>query len=749
MGFLRRHGRRIVLTLAPVLLALLALAQQAELRVLERIDHFIYDTRLRATMPRTPDERIVVVDIDDRSLAELGHWPWGRDKMATLVAELFDRQQAAVVGFDILFGEPDDSSGLASLRRLAQGELARQPGFASSVKRLAPELDYDSRFADALRGRKAVLGYYFSNDTQGVLRGVLPPPVIARQPAGQAEPTPPLRTERWGSAGGNIPALAAAAPHAGFMNSLPDSDGVVRSVSFIAEFGGAYYESLALGMYRSLLGHPELLPAIVPGQPRDAARPLLLEGLLIDRSPQAQMLPVDERAATLVAYRGRGGVEGGSFRYIPALDIIEGRLPAASLAGKLVIVGTTAPGLLDLRVTPVGEAYPGVETHANILSMLLDGRGLVRPDYEAGYTAITTLLAGVLLALCLPLLSVPAGVLLTLGTLGALVGANVWLYSAQGLVLPLALPLLTVTAAFALNIAYGYFVETRSKRQLARLFGTYVPRELVTEMLREPGSYSMQAENRELTVMFCDMRGFTAMSESMEPLALQALLNGVFSRLTEIIRRQRGTIDKYMGDCVMAFWGAPVATAAHASLAVRAGIDMAFAVRELNREHAERGLPAIGVGVGLNTGVMCVGDMGSDIRRSYTVIGDAVNLGSRLEGLCKTYGVELVVSDSTRAQAADDFAWLELDRVMVKGRQQAVTVFTVVEADDIDIPPEWNDMLAAYRTQEWERAALYLAAARLPSEFAVLKTLYADRIAEARKSPPGPQWDGATRFDSK
>ena len=744
MGFLGRRGRRIALTLVPVLLALLQVSSGRPLPVLERIDHFLYDTRLRATMPGTLDDRVVIVDIDDRSLATVGHWPWGRDRMAALVRELFDRQQAAVVGFDILFGEPDGSSGLASLRSLAEGEFRSQPGFAASVQRLAPTLDYDSRFAEALQGRRAVLGYYFSHDAQSGLRGVLPAPVLARETAGQ--PLPPLRAYHWTSGGGNIAPLAAAAPFAGFMNSIPDSDGVIRSVSLISEFRGDYYESLALAMYRSLLGHPPVLPAVVPGQSPAPGRPMVLEGLLLDRGDNPQLVPVDDQAATLVSWRGRGGVEGGSFRYVSAVDLLQGRLPAASLAGRLVLVGTTAPGLLDLRVTPVGEAYPGVETHANILSNLLDGRSLVRPDYEAGYTALTTLLAGLLLALCLPLLGVPAGVALTLATVAALVGANVWLFAREGLVLPLALPLLTVLAAFLLNTGYGYFVETRSKRQLARLFGTYVPRELVTEMLREPEHYSMRAENRELTVMFCDMRGFTAMSESMEPLALQALLNDVFSRLTEIIRQQRGTIDKYMGDCVMAFWGAPVPTADHARLAVAAALGMVQAVRALNLEHADKGLPAIGVGIGLHTGVMCVGDMGSDIRRSYTVIGDAVNLGSRLEGLCKTYGVELVVSETTRAQAEEGFAWLELDRVMVKGRQQAVTIYTPLAGP---VPREWADMLAAYRGQRWDAAARALDAAALPPDCQPLHALYAARIAEARVTPPPPDWDGATRFDTK
>jgi len=666
-----RHARRIAITLLPVLLALAHLFGVVRLPGLDAAERSIYDSRLRATMPASLDPRVVIVDIDERSLSEVGRWPWGRDQVARLVHELFGRQQAAVVGFDVLFGEHDRSSGIDSLRELAAGDLQSQPGFADSVRRLESRLDYDRLLADALRGRRAVLGYYFSQDSVGGLRGALPPPVIS------GDSLPPLAVQSWRSVAANIPPLEEAAPHGGFMNSITDPDGEVRSVSLIAGFRGNYYESLALAMYRSLTGDPKVVPALVPGTGAGAGQPALLQGLLLDRDDNPQIVAVDERAATLVPYRGGGGVKGGSFRYISAVDALHGKLDVASLAGKLVLVGTTAPGLLDLRVTPVGEAYPGVEVHANILSGLLDGRTLVRPDYEAGYAALTTLAAGLLLAFCLPLLSVPVGVMLTLTVLGALVGANLWLFASVGLVLPLAVPVLAALAAFALNIAYGYFVETRSKRQLARLFGTYVPRELVEEMVREPDQYTMQADNREMTVMFCDMRDFTAFSETMEPLALQALLNRVFSRLTDVISQQRGTVDKYMGDCVMAFWGAPQRTDAHARLAVSAAIGMAAAIRELNVEHAALGLPPIQIGIGLNTGMMCVGDMGSDARRSYTVIGDAVNLAARLEGLCSGYGVEMVVSESTRAQAGGDFAWLELDRVMVKGRQQAVTVFSV------------------------------------------------------------------------
>jgi adenylate cyclase len=331
---------------------------------------------------------------------------------------------------------------------------------------------------------------------------------------------------------------------------------------------------------------------------------------------------------------------------------------------------------------------------------------------------------------------------------------NFWLYMSEGLVLPLATVMTMGVTAFALNMSYGYFVESRSKRELANLFGTYVPPELVDEMVKDPDSYSMKAANRELTVMFCDMRGFTKMSERMEPIQLQELLNGVFSRLTSIIRSNRGTIDKYMGDCVMAFWGAPVETTEHAHLAVKSAMEMANAVRDINQEHRERGLPDIGIGIGLNTGSMCVGDMGSNIRRSYTVIGDAVNLGSRLEGLSKVYGVETVVSESTKL-LAPEIAWQELDLVRVKGKELAVAIFWPVATLET-LSPEanselktWSNFLKSYRAQDWDQADVQLLNLLRMNPKKYLYQVYAERVASMRLLPFDPEWDGATNFETK
>lgn len=738
----------MAVTLIPLVFALLHISGVLHLQVLERLENIIYDTRLRATMPRTLDERIVIVDIDERSLERLGHWPWGRDKMAALTHELFERQQIAVLGFDVLFAEADGSSGLKSLERLAQGPLHDQVAFQRQLARLSPSLDYDALFAKSLQGRPAVLGYYLTNGRDSRTKGVLPPPALPEERLRSL----PLKATSWDGFSSNIAELAAAVPVAGFFNSITDDDGVVRSLPLLAEHDGKYYESLALAMYRTAVGLPEVHPGFALSRPEGDYD--ILQSILLQQDGRALPLPVDDRLTTLIPFRGPGDVHGGSFRYVSAADVFDGKLPPQSLANQLVLVGSTTPTLLDLRVTPVGRTYPGVETHANMLSAFLDGKSIVRPDYVVGFNAVQLMAAGFLLAVALPALSAAWAVLLSLGVVAALAVANLWLYLAHGLAMPLATAIVMAVLAFSLNMVYGYFVESRSKRELAALFSTYVPPELVEEMVKEPDNYSMQADMRELTVMFCDIRGFTTLSERMEPVQLQALLNTLFSRLTRAIRKQRGTIDKYMGDCVMAFWGAPVAAPDHARCAIEASLAMVQAVHVVNEEHKAQGLPAIGVGVGLNTGPMCVGDMGSDVRRSYTVIGDAVNLGSRLEGLCKVYGVEVVASESTRDQVPD-FAWLELDRVRVKGKEQSIAIFhplgirANLSESSLQAMTRWHEWLFAFRAQEWAQCEHLWPDVQATLKFEHLLAFYSQRLQEQRVLPYDPDWNGTTHFDTK
>jgi adenylate cyclase len=748
MNALSKHWARIAVTLLPVVFALLHAVGILRLDVLQRFEDIIYDSRLRATMPRTLDDRIVIVDIDEKSLYEVGHWPWGRNRLAELMNELFDRQHAAVVGFDVVFAEADESSGLKVLNGLAQNELREQAGFVEKLKSLQEPLNYDAQFAKALEGRPVVLGFVLLGEERTT--GVLPKPVMQKE----SLKGKPIAFERYTGYAGNIEALAKAAPIAGFFNPALSNDGVVRSVMVAAEYKGAYYESLSMAVFRTLTGLPSMSPGFTTD--RLAGKNYQnLESIVLTKGNRSQPIPVDDRVRMLVPYRGPGGPSGGSFKYVSAVDLLSHKVAAGTLKDKIIVVGTTAAGLQDQRITPVGEVYPGVEAHANMISGLLDGKVLYKPDWSDGYEFVVLLLAGLILAFGLPLLSAPRAMVLSGVLIVLLVGSNLWLYLGAGLVLPLASALVMAVASFGLNMSYGYFVESRSKRELASLFGTYVPPQLVDEMAKNPASYSMEARSKELTVMFCDMRGFTKMSESMEPLKLQELLNGVFSRLTAIINQNSGTIDKYMGDCVMAFWGAPVEIPDHARLAVKSAMEMTAAIVEINAEHRAKGIPEIGIGVGLNTGSMCVGDMGSDIRKAYTVIGDAVNLGSRLEGLCKAYGTDIVISETTRQAAGDEFAWQELDKVRVKGKDQAVAIFRPegikagLDSAKSSELKMWASFVKAYRNQDWDQCDMLLLNLLRMDSKKYLYQLYSERVASMRLLPFDPEWDGATNYETK
>ena len=741
---LKRHRKRTPATAVLVLLAILHASGVWSFAALHRVDEALYDLRLRLTMPQTLDERIVIIDIDERSLARLGQWPWSRARVAALVRELTQRQQVAALGLDAVFAELDGSSGLQHLERLAREELHDNPAFGNWLARAAPQLDYDGVLARALQQGPVALGYYLSSDRDARRSGTLP------RPLAEVDALPPGLLQ-WDGYGSNIAPLTAAAQRAGFFNSVADPDGKVRAVPLVAAFDGRLYESLSLAVLRLGLHNPPLRLERVGGQPAGA-----LAAVTLGAGQKRLRVPIDARGAVLVPYRGPGGPAGGSFRYVSALDVLEGRLPAGELKGRYTLLGFTAPGLMDLRATPVGEVYPGVEVHANLISGMLDGRIAVRPDYASGYEVALLLALGLVLALGLPMLPVVAALALGGALLVGLMALDFSLYLGAGLAMPLATALALTLTALAVNMALGYFVESRAKRELAQQFATYVPPELVRQMVRNPERYGMQARAEELTVMFCDLRGFTSLSETMEPLALQALLNDVLSRLTHVIRAHQGTIDKYMGDCVMAFWGAPVAQPEHARLAVDAAVAMTATMRQFNAERAAYGAPPVSVGIGLNTGVMSVGNMGSDLRRAYTVIGDAVNLAARLESLSRVYQVDIVASQATVDHAAaGQHLWQELDRVRVKGKHQATTIHTVRAAPgqaSAALQAElalWQAALPLWRAGSFEEFRTKVNELQQANANFFLYRLYAARVASQLQTPPGPGWDGTTDFDAK
>lgn len=723
-----------------VLLLLLAhTARLIHLPALDTLENYFYDVRLRLFTEDKQDERIVIVDIDERSLNELGHWPWGRDKLADLVQRLNTDYQAAVIGFDIVFAEADDSSGLPVLERLAQTSLGQNKAYRESLGRLRKDLDYDGRLAEQLRLSPSVLAYYFSNEAGAQRSGQLPAPAF---PAGSFAQGPAQFTQ-WQNYGANLPRLQMAAGHAGFINPLEDADGLIRRVPMLVEFEGAYYPSLTLAMLRRLLGQTELETWAADARSR-------IEAIDLVTPRGALNIPIDKQAASLVPYRG----PGRHFPYISASDVIHGRLDAQALRGRIFLVGTTAPGLNDLRATPVDAAYPGVEVHANLLAGILDGDLPAQPDYLQGAEFACLLLIGALLAWLLPRLTPLAATLLSLGLLSLLIGGNLAAWQYAHLALPLAASLALILILYGFNTAWALFVETRSKRQFTALFGQYVPPELVNEMARNPESYSMEGHNQELTVLFSDVRSFTSISEGLDPKALAHLMNAYLDAMTQEIQKQRGTLDKYIGDAIMAFWGAPLRSEDHACQAVLAALGMQKALRDLNRDFASRGWPSLQIGIGINTGTMTVGDMGSSIRRAYTVMGDAVNLGARLEGISKEYGVGIVVGEATVAQCPD-IIFRELDRVQVKGKDVAVAIYEPLGQRSEILPEQmqalekWQQVLTDYRGQNWAAALSGLRQLQSNEPECALYRTYQGRIQALQISPPETDWGGVWRFTSK
>lgn len=677
---LRGHGWRIAITLLPILAGLAHTAGLLHLPGVERLDAQIQDARMRLHAPRGPDPRIVIVDIDERSLRAFGQWPWGRDQLARLAAELTERQRVRVLAFDMVFAEADRSSGPALLQALGPGRWPADPGFDAELARRAATLDPDGDFARTLAAApgRVVLGVHFDGEA-------VAPPGAAAVPA-PALPAPVLPADAIPAGAARIPSWPALIPslpgqptgaRAGFINVVFRSgqDGVVRAVPLLAHLEGApggFYESLALATFRAATESAPPVPQLAHAA---GATPRLVAMSLHPPAGPGMNLPVGVDGSIVVPYRRAGNDDPQRFHYVSARDVLEGRLAPGTLQGRIVLIGASAAGLQDLRATPIAAALPGVEVHAHVLSGLLDGRVLFVPDYAPGYVWASLVLTGLLLILGTALRSAAAGFAIGLGACGGLLLLNDLLYRQGGLVLPQAAALLAGIAGLLLNMSWGYFVESRDRRGLMRLFGSYVPPQLVDEMAREPHRYSMRAESRELTIMFCDMRGFTHLAEHMPPVTLQTLLHEVFTRFSEIVNRHGGTVDKYMGDCLMAFWGAPILQADHADRAVRAAKEIVAALPALNVQHEAAGLPAVAIGIGLNSGPVVVGNMGSALRRSYTAIGDAVNLAARLEGLCVTHGVPIVVGESTVARILHG-RWRALGEVPVRGRQQSVRIYT-------------------------------------------------------------------------
>ncbi|MFT5113447.1 MAG: adenylate cyclase [Parasphingorhabdus sp.] len=740
---MRNYLVRFFLGLAPMILVVCHVLGVISIPYLDRLEQIAYDTKVRFSNLEEKDPRVIIVDVDERSLSAEGHWPWRRDKIALLVEKLFDDYYADIVAFDILFAEPEQNHDIAQL-----GSIAAISGdenlniIMQALEPYVPLLDRDRIFAETLSNRRAVLGYFMHTDPDhSELIGELPPPLLddARVTAGIYAP-------KASGYSANLSILQQSAESAGFFsNPLVDSDGIYRRAPLLHEYDGKLYESLSLAITRLYLGM-DVEPgfAEISGDSREYPS---LEYLSLGPIK----IPLDVNAAVLVPFSGKSP----GFTYVSATDVLNNTVEDPDImAGTIVLIGTSAPGLSDLRPTPVENLFPGVEIHANIITGIMDETIKWRPAYTLAAEIVTVVLLGLIGAILLPILSPIIATVATLILAGGDIGMSWYFWQQESHVLPLMSSLLLILSIYVLNMFYGFFIESRSKAQLRGLFGQYIPPELVEEMNKDPGRYSLDSQKRDLTVLFTDVRGFTTISESLDPDDLATFMNMFLTPMTRLVHKHRGTIDKYMGDAMMAFWGSPIEDEAHANHAVEAALDMIDALEEMQPQFASRGWPEVKIGIGLNSGPMNVGNMGSEFRMAYTVLGDAVNLGSRLEGLTKNYGVQIIVSEFT-FRAAPDFLYRRLDAVRVKGKAEPVQIYepiaslAKVSETDKENVKTLDKAIDLYREQLWDQSEELFRKLSADSDNNELYRIYLDRIDNYRKESPPSDWDGVFTFTSK
>lgn len=770
-------GRRLPISLGLLMTLLIAwfhvLPSAGIGSLIDRVDNLLYDQRFNV-MPKplkNPENKIVVVDIDERSLQAHGQWPWDRFTLGRLVEQL-ESYGVIIVGFDITFPEPQRNSMQDLLTRVDASSL--EEDFVARMRAIESALDADTYMANALASpaMDTVLAISF-NPVQEVEYGVLPDSIV-RIDESLADR---VRLQEMAGYTANIPVLQENAGGAGIMNQLPDVDGIIRRVPLVVRYKDQLYPTLALEMARQYFFEDsfELVTYPVGGIEQ-------VEGIRIGRNAGQYELATDARAQVLVPYVGRSVLSGdGKYPYVSATDVLSGTVDREVLENALVLVGTTATGMFDLRSTPLESVYPGVEVHANILNGILDsfivediatgGQSNVqsalnaitvhrqvsfpyKPVWEDGAILVTLLLAGIVLSFVLPLLGPGMLGLAALVLTVASVWGNFALWANAKMDLSLTLILLLIIMLCVVNMAYGFLSERMTRQTIKGMFDQYVPPAHIDAMLENPEAYTFSGESREMTVLFADIRDFTSVSESLSATELKQLLNEFFTPVTAIIFDNNGTVDKYVGDMVMAFWGAPLEDKNHRSNAVSAGLSILEKVEQLREEFHAKGFPAINIGIGINTGMMNVGDMGSVYRRAYTVLGDAVNLGSRLEGLTKFYGLKFLIGEDTY-EGLDDYVCRLIDKVKVKGKDLAINAYeplclkSAASAQTLANLEAYDAALQCYFAQEWGSAEQKFTALLAHAPDTLLYKIYLERIVLLREQNLPATWDGSYQHLSK
>ncbi len=698
--------------------------------LLQSLDNQVTSSMFHWRGKQTPQQPVIIVDIDEKSLSQQGQWPWPRNQVADLI-EKIQQQGAKVIGLDIMFIEADRTSPT----RL----IENYPELSESLGSQLALLDHDKLLGDRLAETESVLGYAMISQNDGLKKAEQQPFPSANLAVANSQISfNQLQLMPVYRAAVNQFDIAQGKSE-GFLNFFPESSGTVHKVPLLLSLDGTPYPSMALEVARIAMQHQTITlhsSDTVQGEKHG----------LIGISIGDQFIPTDDQGQMSINFRG----PWRSFEYISAVDLLKGK-KFPQMNNAIILIGTSATGLLDLQTTPFSHISPGVEIHANIIDNLISGDPLKHDIFtEIGITFSLIIIGGLSLSFLLAhsgalIGAIGGGILLSI----MVVGNYLFLFKNASLI-GITYPLITLIVISLVVTLSNYLMVERQKQFIQGAFRHYLAPQVVEQLLQNPDQLTLSGQEKELTVMFSDIRNFTSISEKMDSVALANFMNRYLTEMGHVIMGGQGMIDKFIGDAIMAIWGTPVEDPEHALKAVISALQMKQLTAELREQWLKEDLPAIHIGIGLNTGPMRVGNFGSEQVFNYTVIGDQVNLASRLEGLNKAYGTTILISENTKNQLGEKVTCRPIDLVRVKGKLEAVEIFEPLclgRHDSLELI-QWQKALKLYRQQGFDDAKQVLVALNehTPEK---LYQLYLDRIKQFLIEPPGKDWDGCFTFSTK
>lgn len=749
-SFFKNILKRHPVVIAVLIIIIGIFAYSIEISFLDLIELKTIDLRFKARQRTALGTDVVLAVIDEKSIAREGKWIWPRSKFADLITKLSEAG-AKVIAFDIGFLEPDEKSVVQAIEKIGS-EIEkfeiRDERVHRYLDRLKEQTDYDKRLADAIRNSKAkiVLGYFFQME-EDVLTHMGEEEILRHQKNIKGSN---YNMVRWQPGSKNVLLRVAAAPqsnikviseatkHAGYFNMIPDElDGVVRKIPGAIKFRDDLYAPLSLKTASAYWN-----TALKISVSEDGIQKMQVGTVRI---------PTDKFGQILVNYRG----EVQSFPHIPVTDILHGDISADAIRDKIVMVGATAVGIYDMRVTPFGAVFPGLEIHANMVDNILSEDFLHQPNWAELFDIIAIIIVGLCLGIVLPRSGVITGAAAALSLFIGYILLCHFLFSRHGFILNLVYPLFVIAFVYIGIIVYRYFSEIKQKRFIKNAFSTYLSPAVVKQLIETPENLVLGGEERDITAFFSDVQGFTGIAEKLRPTELVELLNEFLTEMTDIILKNQGTVDKFEGDAIIAFFGAPTDIRNHAEIACISCIDMQKRLAQLRDKWKTEGKPELRMRIGLSTGPAVVGNMGSKNRMDYTMMGDTVNTAARLEGVNKIYGIYTLISDTTYRAAGEEVTLREIDSINVIGKSGPVSVYELIGYDeDIDRSiketiDHYHRGLNAYRTRDWDVAMKFFnAVLEVQPEDGPSKTMLA-RCREFKITPPGKDWNGSFTMMSK